>query len=162
MKAMLPSPTLAGFNGAWDALAEAPAGWKPPPVFRIVFAADEAHEFGHGVAVVPWWSEGVFADEPARRKDDEIGDGGTDVVRGSREDDRICMGSRGRAKPRRRMDLKLAIGILFENAQPGLGNRERLLESLNQWVPVLGVGNAPNTIPKCIPGRVRVEGRLGI
>jgi hypothetical protein len=43
---------------------------------RVVLAANEAHELGHGVAVVPGGPEGVLSDEPARREDDKVGDGG--------------------------------------------------------------------------------------
>jgi hypothetical protein len=37
----------------------------------IVDAAEETHAFGHGVAVVPWWTECIFLDEPTRREDDD-------------------------------------------------------------------------------------------
>ncbi|KAI6775826.1 hypothetical protein HG530_002584 [Fusarium avenaceum] len=40
----------------------------------VVAALDEAHELAHGVAVVPRWAECVFADEPSRWEDYEVGD----------------------------------------------------------------------------------------
>lgn len=53
---------------------------------RVVLPVDEAHELGHRVAVVPRRAEGVLGDEPARREDDEVGDGGARVVGGRRQD----------------------------------------------------------------------------
>jgi len=52
----------------------------------VVLAVDQAHEFGHGVAVVPGRSEGVLLHEPAGWEDDEVGDGRAGVVRGRGED----------------------------------------------------------------------------
>lgn len=51
----------------------------------VVAAADEAHELAHGVAVVPGRAEGVLADQPARREDDEVGHGGARNGRRRRE-----------------------------------------------------------------------------
>lgn len=52
----------------------------------VVLAVDQAHEFGHGVAVVPGRAESVLGDEPAGREDDEVGDGGARVVGLRRQD----------------------------------------------------------------------------
>src|ERR1700733_5037997 len=38
----------------------------------VIDAADQAHELGHDVAVVPGRAEGVLAHQPARREDHEI------------------------------------------------------------------------------------------
>jgi hypothetical protein len=37
----------------------------------IVDSAEETHAFGHGVTMVPRWTEGIFLDEPTRREDDD-------------------------------------------------------------------------------------------
>ena len=47
---------------------------------------DEAHELGHGVAVVERWAEGIFGDEPSGWENDEVGDGGPGALRGGGED----------------------------------------------------------------------------
>lgn len=63
-----------------------------PSLLGVVPALDEPHELAHGVAVVPGGPEGVLADQPARREDDEVGDGGACVVGGGgqhREDARV-------------------------------------------------------------------------
>jgi hypothetical protein len=44
---------------------------KSPAGLCIVDSAEETHAFGHGVAVVPGWTEGIFLDEPTRREDDD-------------------------------------------------------------------------------------------
>lgn len=54
-------------------------------LLSIVPALDEPHELAHRVAVVPRRAEGVLADQPARREDDEVGDGRPDVVRRRRQ-----------------------------------------------------------------------------
>ncbi len=51
----------------------------------VVLAPDEAHELGHVVAVVPRRAEGVGGDEPARREDDEVGDGRARALRRRRQ-----------------------------------------------------------------------------
>ena len=38
----------------------------------VVLAGDQPHEFGHDVAVVPGWPEGVFSHHPAWWEDNEI------------------------------------------------------------------------------------------
>ena len=53
---------------------------EPAAGLGVIVAVDQAHEFGHGVAVVPWRAEGVFLDQPAGREDDEVGDCGAGVV----------------------------------------------------------------------------------
>ena len=40
--------------------------------FGVVLAVDEAHVFGHVVAVVPRRPEGIFGDEPAFGEDGKI------------------------------------------------------------------------------------------
>lgn len=52
---------------------------------RVVAAAYQAHELGHGVAVVPRRPEGVLSHEPAGRENDEVGNGGAGVVGGPRQ-----------------------------------------------------------------------------
>src|SRR3954468_8292172 len=44
--------------------------------FGVVLTEDEAHKFVHEVAMKPWWTEGVFGDDPARRENDEVAIGG--------------------------------------------------------------------------------------
>jgi hypothetical protein len=38
----------------------------------IVVACNVAHKLGHAVAVVVWWFEGVFGNQPAGREDNEV------------------------------------------------------------------------------------------
>jgi hypothetical protein len=60
------------------------SGWlKAAARFGVVLTADQTHELGHGVAVVPRGTERIFLDEPARWEDDEIGNGGAWMVRGA-------------------------------------------------------------------------------
>jgi len=47
----------------------------------VVHAPDQAHELGHGVAVVPRRAEGVLGHEPAGREDDKVGDRRARAVR---------------------------------------------------------------------------------
>lgn len=59
---------------------------EPTARLRVVVSADQPHELGHGVAVVPRRAEGVLGDQPARREDDDVRDGGAGVVGGAGED----------------------------------------------------------------------------
>lgn len=57
------------------------ASWlKASTSLSVVFAADETHELGHGVAVVPWGPECVFLDQPAWGKDDKVCYGGAGMI----------------------------------------------------------------------------------
>lgn len=42
---------------------------------------DTYHEFGHSIPVIPWRTEGVFLNKPPRRKNYEVCDGGTRMIR---------------------------------------------------------------------------------
>lgn len=46
----------------------------------IIAATNQTHEFRHGVAVVPWWAEGVFGHEPTGREDDKVSDSSAHMV----------------------------------------------------------------------------------
>lgn len=72
---------------AHDVVQARAAGHEPAlaALLGVVPALDEAHELAHRVAVVPRRAEGVLADQPARREDDEVGDGGAHVVRRRRQ-----------------------------------------------------------------------------
>jgi hypothetical protein len=39
--------------------------------FCVVDSADETHAFGHGVAMVPRWTEGIFLYKPTGREDND-------------------------------------------------------------------------------------------
>ena len=60
-------------------------GLEPPARLGVVLAVDEAHELGHGVAVVPRRAERIFRDQPARRENDKVCDGGARHGRRRRE-----------------------------------------------------------------------------
>ena len=79
----LAGPLVRGGVGpvrAHDVVQAGARGPKPGGGLGVVLSVDEAHELGHGVAVVPRRAEGVLLDEPARGEDDEVGDGGAGMV----------------------------------------------------------------------------------
>lgn len=77
-----------GTVAAHDVVKTRAAGCKAARTgtLGVINAADDAHELAHGVSVVPRRTEGVLAHEPARREDDEVGDGGAGH-RGRRRED---------------------------------------------------------------------------
>lgn len=66
-----------------DIVKTSSSGLKTASRFGVVLTADQTHEFGHGVAVVPRRTECIFLDEPAWREDDKVGDSGAGMVRGA-------------------------------------------------------------------------------
>ena len=48
-----------GSVGGHDVVQRGAGGLETPARFGVVGAVDQAHEFGHCVAVVPWWAEGL-------------------------------------------------------------------------------------------------------
>lgn len=71
--------------GRHDVVKTRTGGLEATASLGIVLAADETHELGHGVAVVPGGSEGVLLDEPAGREDDKVGDSCAGMVGGAGE-----------------------------------------------------------------------------
>ncbi|KAI6762591.1 hypothetical protein HG530_008571 [Fusarium avenaceum] len=69
-----------------DIMQTGPSWLETTARFGVVLAADQTHEFRHGVAVVPRGTECIFLDEPAWWEDDEICDGGAWMVRGAGQD----------------------------------------------------------------------------
>lgn len=65
---------------------QTPTPWQKPLCLAVIDAAEETHEFGHCVAVEPWGTEGVFADEPALGEDGKVDDGGAGGGGGGGED----------------------------------------------------------------------------
>lgn len=61
-------------------------GLETTSSLRIVAAANQTHELGHGVAVVPWGTESVLGNEPAGREDDKVGNGSADMIGGTSQD----------------------------------------------------------------------------
>lgn len=55
------------------------------PGLGIVLTAHEAHELGHGVAVIPGGTESVFLDEPPGRENNKVSDSGAWLIRRTRE-----------------------------------------------------------------------------
>jgi len=72
--------------GVWAVTAHAvvQAGTSGNEAFGlgVVLPSDEAHELVHEVAMEPWGTEGVFCDDPARRKDGEVDVGGAGYLAG--------------------------------------------------------------------------------
>lgn len=54
-----------------DVVERHSSGLESAAGFGVVDSREEAHAFGHCVAMVPGWTEGVFLDQPTRREDDD-------------------------------------------------------------------------------------------
>lgn len=54
-----------------DVVERHSSGLESAAGFGVIDSREEAHTFGHCVAMVPGWTEGVFLDQPTRREDDD-------------------------------------------------------------------------------------------
>lgn len=47
---------------------------------RIVVTSNQAHKLRHCVTVIPWWTESILLNQPARRENDEVRNGCSNMV----------------------------------------------------------------------------------
>src|ERR1700744_4052554 len=61
---------------AHDIVQTCTCGLEPTTRLRVVVPADQTHELGHRVTMIPRWAEGPLRDQPARREDNKVCNGG--------------------------------------------------------------------------------------
>lgn len=65
---------------AHDIVQTCTCGLETPACLRVVVPADQTHELGHRVAVIPRRTEGPLCDQPARREDNKVRNSGAHMV----------------------------------------------------------------------------------